>query len=352
MRTHNLKSLSTIVIPECFCRESSNVLSSQAPRATNLKPLITGLIFLIASLCFLIPQAHAAPSERVLNFQAKLEDVNTGAPLNGAQQLTFALYDTQTPGTGNLIWQIPSAVNVDAKDGICNAEVGPLPESIDFNQQYYLEIAVNGETLSERQKIAASPYALNAARLEGEPVSSFVRLVEVDDKNIKNSIDLGAGTLLITHTGYTEVRLTRRGLTMKNIFEPNSGWARALLEYTDNTEEKSEPYFGIGARGNGQKCTRFWIGKTYKDADTDMEIWFDQGSVDEEPNPAKNRIVLKRDVGIGTYFPTRKLHVKDVMRLQPRSTAPDNPATGDLYVSGDGNIHCYLRGDWRQLNNN
>jgi len=38
------------------------------------------------------------------------------------------------------------------------------------------------------------------------------------------------------------------------------------------------------------------------------------------------------NVGIGTTVPARKLHVNDVMRLQPRATAPSNPAEGDIYM--------------------
>ena len=37
------------------------------------------------------------------------------------------------------------------------------------------------------------------------------------------------------------------------------------------------------------------------------------------------------NVGIGTTTPKRKLHVNDVMRLEPRSSAPANPGEGDIY---------------------
>jgi hypothetical protein len=38
------------------------------------------------------------------------------------------------------------------------------------------------------------------------------------------------------------------------------------------------------------------------------------------------------NVGIGTTSPARALHVSDVMRLQPRATAPASPAEGDIYM--------------------
>jgi len=40
------------------------------------------------------------------------------------------------------------------------------------------------------------------------------------------------------------------------------------------------------------------------------------------------------NVGIGTITPKRKLHVNDVMRLEPRNSAPSNPAKGDIYFDG------------------
>jgi len=58
------------------------------------------------------------------------------------------------------------------------------------------------------------------------------------------------------------------------------------------------------------------------------------------------------DVGIGTASPARKLHVNDVLRLEPRSTYPSSPSDGDICVVGSAggrHIYCYLNGAWRQL---
>jgi hypothetical protein len=40
-----------------------------------------------------------------------------------------------------------------------------------------------------------------------------------------------------------------------------------------------------------------------------------------------------RNVGINTTTPARNLHINDVMRLQPRATAPSSPSEGDIYYS-------------------
>jgi hypothetical protein len=56
------------------------------------------------------------------------------------------------------------------------------------------------------------------------------------------------------------------------------------------------------------------------------------------------------NVGVGVQEPQRPLHIKDVLRLQPRAAAPADPAEGDLYVdSADHHIYCYLGGRWKSL---
>ena len=56
------------------------------------------------------------------------------------------------------------------------------------------------------------------------------------------------------------------------------------------------------------------------------------------------------NVGIGTSSPERPLHISDVLRLEPRASAPTSPSQGDIYVnSSDHHIYCYLNGVWKQL---
>jgi hypothetical protein len=64
------------------------------------------------------------------------------------------------------------------------------------------------------------------------------------------------------------------------------------------------------------------------------------------------RIDRNGNVGIGTNTPARKLHIDDVMRLEPRDSAPSPASEGDIYVnSTDHHIYCYLNGSWKQLDN-
>ncbi len=45
-------------------------------------------------------------------------------------------------------------------------------------------------------------------------------------------------------------------------------------------------------------------------------------------------ITSNGNIGIGTDSPERNLHINDVMRLEPRSSAPNSPSEGDIYFNG------------------
>ena len=54
------------------------------------------------------------------------------------------------------------------------------------------------------------------------------------------------------------------------------------------------------------------------------------------------------NVGIGTINPQRTLHVNDVMRLEPLSSAPTSPAKGDMYFDGTINkLRVYDGTTWQ-----
>lgn len=57
------------------------------------------------------------------------------------------------------------------------------------------------------------------------------------------------------------------------------------------------------------------------------------------------------NVGIGTASPQRALHVDDVMRLEPRSSAPSSAANGDIYYdSSSSDALCVrLNGSWTKV---
>ncbi len=49
-------------------------------------------------------------------------------------------------------------------------------------------------------------------------------------------------------------------------------------------------------------------------------------------------------VGINVTQPQRSLHVRDVIRLEPRNSPPNNPTKGDLYFDGNRDVLRYYNG--------
>jgi hypothetical protein len=79
-------------------------------------------------------------------------------------------------------------------------------------------------------------------------------------------------------------------------------------------------------------------------SDVNRDILFVTGSAPS----IKMNISSTGNVGIGTVNPQRTLHVNDVMRLEPRSTAPTSPGKGDMYFDGTINkLRVYDGTTWQ-----
>ncbi len=62
----------------------------------------------------------------------------------------------------------------------------------------------------------------------------------------------------------------------------------------------------------------------------------------------KVSITYEGNLGIGTTFPQRKLHINDVMRLEPRYSPPENPSEGDIYMDGNNHVlKVYDGTEWK-----
>ena len=83
-----------------------------------------------------------------------------------------------------------------------------------------------------------------------------------------------------------------------------------------------------------------------------LELYTNGGSPDQTVrlDSTGNSWFNAGNVGIGTASPARKLHINDVMRLEPRSAAPTNPSAGDIYYDSDDNkLKCYNGSSWNDL---
>jgi hypothetical protein len=97
------------------------------------------------------------PVESKINYQGQLTD-NGGNPLDGTYNMQFLFYDSAAGGS-----QVGSTISendVGVTNGLFNVKLDV--NQSDFNGQgLWLEVMVEGETLSPRQEILPVPYALS-----------------------------------------------------------------------------------------------------------------------------------------------------------------------------------------------
>ncbi len=137
---------------------------------------------LAISLLILFTGFSSLAVPKYINYQGKLTD-KEGNALDGAYQMKFSIYDTEASGE-QALWDEEQVVIV--TDGIYNIQLGDVnnPLSIDLfnNDDLYLEVAVNGETLSPRYHLASAPFAMKAGdaeTLEGIAASDVVTSAEL-----------------------------------------------------------------------------------------------------------------------------------------------------------------------------
>jgi hypothetical protein len=128
-------------------------------------------------LGFTLLAAAAGTSEipRKINYQGRLTDSATGRALPGYHELEISLFDDASSGTA--LWSEMHAVNADSS-GVFSVILGnSTPLEIMFRDPVWLEVTVDGETLTPRREIVSVPFAfqaLNADSLEGYGADDFV----------------------------------------------------------------------------------------------------------------------------------------------------------------------------------
>lgn len=119
---------------------------------------LCGLWILAASLA-------AAATPRVLHYEGRLTDA-AGVPLAGPVTLTFTFHGAPAGGAALAGFTDTDEVTPDAQ-GVVSTWVGddpalPIPALILESGEVWLNIAVNGENLTPRKRIASVPYAMRA----------------------------------------------------------------------------------------------------------------------------------------------------------------------------------------------
>jgi hypothetical protein len=103
------------------------------------------------------------PSATTINYQGRLAN-SSGIPINDTMTLQFAFYDSNVDG--ELLWGPETHPNVPVSDGLFSVALGGqtsggVPTDV-LVGDIWLEITVDGETLSPREQLRAVPYAMQA----------------------------------------------------------------------------------------------------------------------------------------------------------------------------------------------
>jgi len=218
-------------------------------------PYIRYLLIFGVILLLIIPlRAVAQPGvPQTISYQGYLTDTGTGNPITDpAVLMRFSLHDALTGGTE--LWTETQDVNVN--QGVYSVELGSstvLPPSVDFNAQYYLEVAIDydnstifdpGEELMPRQKLTSVGSAINADMVDGQHATDLGDITGVT-----------AGTGL--NGGGTSGDVTLDVIVPLSLMGSNSGSPVIMGTHTGNNfgiwgqNSVSGHYGMLGGPGNG-----------------------------------------------------------------------------------------------------
>jgi hypothetical protein len=115
--------------------------------------VILGLVLLLAC-----PVWAEVPA--MINYQGRLVDQDTGAPLSGAQEIVFRIFDAETGGTA--LWSETQSVTPDT-EGVFSVMLGNQSEiDLTFENPVWLEVEVEGQVLAPRREIVSVPFAFRS----------------------------------------------------------------------------------------------------------------------------------------------------------------------------------------------
>ncbi len=139
-----------------------------------------------------------------INYQGCIED-NEGNPLDGTYDFEFSIYDSPTGGLP--VWTETQSM-VSVIQGLFHVKLGTVvPLGLDFDGTYWLETAVNEETLLPRELFTSVPYAIraeNAEDVSGQDINpGSVSIVSYGEVIDSSGSWVGEPTGLIGPTGPT-----------------------------------------------------------------------------------------------------------------------------------------------------
>ncbi len=321
----------------------------------------------------------------LINYQGRLRE--NGQPAQGTKNMEFRIYNAQTGGTP--IWS-SGQVQVLVSTGIFSYQLNPT--GIDWSKgTYYLELAIEGVTLTPRERFVSVPYAFEANTLSGRTYEAFVSTWGVNQtiggiKTFTSSVTItGSGGLGVSY-GIVAGTITLTGIPpsiKRNVAN------ESLDLYGGNTADGARlRLFGHQEGYGNAGCAELWLANQpisrfrvrgyWQNPDTRLTVWSQGGvrvgSTDADPGinnlavdgqlivvgtttiqgnafsvGGSTFVVTAGNIGIGTTGPTQRLTVAGNIGIQFGANAfigtLDNYAlrlrtnnADRVYITNTGNI--------------
>ncbi len=127
--------------------------------------MLNRIFIVLAGYLLILGTSIFADVPTLINYQGLLADA-AGTPLDTAANVTFMIYDA--PAGGNLIWtETQNVTSVDGLFTILLGAVTPIDAAIIDGPNRYLEVQLGASPFTPRSRLAASPYAIRIATVDG-----------------------------------------------------------------------------------------------------------------------------------------------------------------------------------------
>ncbi|HEX5429875.1 MAG TPA: hypothetical protein VFX17_02215, partial [Patescibacteria group bacterium] len=252
------------------------------------------LPYLFPLQTFFLPVVAQAASPQIISYQGRLAD-SSGSLLGGSGTnyfFKFSIWDNPTVGSGTKVWPAgaPGVTTAQVTDGVFNVNIGDtangFPDALNFdfnsNPNVYLQVEASAdnatfETLSPRQQITSSGFAINANAVGGHEAGTaadnVLTLNNSGDVDIAGKIitadtiqggsGLTSGTALAINTAgaYTGnlINLSVNGTSEFSVTEAGNVLSSGTLTVGDGA---GNDYLAFNAEATNPSC-----------ATSDYKIW-------------------------------------------------------------------------------
>jgi hypothetical protein len=298
---------------------------------------------IIAAL-ILVASATMAQAQmpRTISYQGVLADNLGNFVPDGSYTLLVSLHDALTGGS-KLFTETHQATVVRGVFNVIIGSVTSLPASIRFDRAYFLEVSVNGNSLSPRTALTAVPYAMRAS------AADLAEGLTPTATGAVRSINGGSGNLTLTGAGGTTI--TRTGETITITSTGSGGTGIQGVQNSDGSlaiTTPNGPVAGLSVAPNGISTAKIadlavTAAKLDKNAVTSDKIVDGSIGGDDISSTAALNIVKLTTSGtasIGTQLSTARLTVQGTGTTSPGAALNVTNSAGAsiLYARNDGNV--------------